>query len=98
MAVTMKVRQRLLRSDLDVAGIRSRLERRGIVEVRDVLAPAWANRMHQFLARAMPKNWWSVAIRAGGDPEYFPDTPASREQIREAYSRARGQLRDGQFT
>jgi SM-20-related protein len=87
-----------LRQDLDISEIRERLRRRGIVEVRAVLSPAWADRMQRFLARDMPRDWWSAAIRAGGDPEYFPDTTARRAQIQEAYGRAHTELRAGRFS
>ena len=83
---------------MDVARIRSQLRRNGIVEVREALSPGWAARMHRFLAKEMPAQWWTVAIRAGGDPEYFCDTPANQPQICEAYQRARKELRSGNFS
>jgi SM-20-related protein len=96
--LTVNVRERLLREDLNIPRIRERLQRRGIVEVRALLSPAWANRVQHFLARDMPPDWWSAAIRADGDPEYFPDTAAYRVQINEAYGRARTELREGRFS
>jgi 2OG-Fe(II) oxygenase superfamily len=93
----VKMRERFLRADLDVSNIRGRIERRGIVEISDVLAPAWANRIHRYLSSDMPRDSWSLAIRAGGDPEYFADTPESQDRIRDAYSRARTELREGRF-
>ena len=91
-------RPSLLRRDLDVARIRSRFQQNGIVEVREALSCDWAARMHRFLAREILAGWWTVAIRAGGDPEYFSDTPANRPRIREAYQRARKELRSGNFS
>lgn len=93
-----RTHQPLLRSGLEVARIRSRLQRHGVVEVPEALSPVWAARMHRFLARDMPGDLWSVAIRAGGDPEYFRDTLANRPRIHEAYQRARKQLRGGNFS
>jgi len=91
-------RPSLLRRDLDVARIRSRLQKNGIVEVREALSHGWAARMHRFLAKQMPAEGWTIAIRAGGDPEYFSDTPADQPRIREAYQRARKELRAGNFS
>lgn len=91
-------RPSLLRRDLDVARIKSRFQRNGIVEIREALSRDWAARMHRFLAREVPAEWWTVAIRAGGDPEYFPDTPINQSQIREAYQRAHKELRTGNFS
>ena len=93
----VKVRQRLLRADLKVAAVRGRLERRGIVQVSDVLASGWAERMHRYLVAEMPSDWWTVAVRASGEPQYFPDCPGSQDQIQNAYRRARAELRDGRF-
>jgi 2OG-Fe(II) oxygenase superfamily len=91
-------RPSLLRRDLDVTRIRSRLQRNGIVEVREALSNNWVAGMHRFLAREMPAGWWTVAIRAGGDPEYFSDTPANKPRIHEAYQRAQKELRNGNFS
>jgi SM-20-related protein len=90
--------QPLLRTDLHVAGIRSRLQRHGIVEVPNAFSPTWVTGIHRFLARGMPGDSWSVVIRAGGDPEYFRDNPANKPRIQEAYQRARKQLSGGNFS
>lgn len=88
----------LLRRDLDVRAIRTRFQRRGIVEIPEILSPGWANRVHRFLAHDMPEDWWSAAILAGAEPEYFQDIPANRSRIAEAYQRARKELRNGSFS
>ena len=94
----VRVRERLLRRDLNVGAIRTRFQRRGIVEIRAILSPGWADRMHRHLAQDMPEDWWSVAIRAGGKLEYFQDIPANKSRIEEAYRRARRELRAGNFS
>lgn len=97
MTATM-TRQRLLRKDLNPPKIRARLQRGGIIEVPEMLSADWAARMHRFLAQEMPEDWWSIAIRAGGDPEYFRSIPANRRRIQEAYKRSRKELREGKFS
>lgn len=93
----MKGRQRLLRADLDVLSIRNRLARFGIIEVRNLLSTSWANQIEHYLSEDMPEDWWTRAVRAGGDPEYFP-AASGNSAYEPAYQRAMAELAEGRFS
>jgi hypothetical protein len=88
----------MLRANLNVEALRGRLRAGGVVEIRDFLTPDWARALHHFLDQEMSTSRWTVAVRAGGEPEYFPDVPENKGRIGEAYRRALSTLRGGEFS
>lgn len=87
----------LLRHDINISLLRSRFERRGIVEVHNALSVRWAAALHRFLDRDMPADWWTIAIQANREPEHYRDVRENDERIADAQRRARRELRAGQF-
>src|SRR5690349_3295256 len=72
---TVRPGTRLFRPNLQIDVLRHKLEQHGIIEVHDFLTVEWSRPLSSYLNQGMPRHWWTVAVRASREPEYYEDLP-----------------------